>query len=252
MRSVLAALGEALTLDPELVDDLKTAISEACNNVVLHAYPDTVGEMFVELAVGRTHVGAVVQDFGDGIKHLSHSEDRMGVGLAVISALAERAEFLSEPDVGTTVKMSFAGGSRAIPEADPSGLGERPTAAEVKLSGDVVATVKPVALLARVLGRAARATAARAHFTVDRFTDLTLITNALGEYAEQSHDGEPVGFSILSAPRRLELAIGPLRSGSSAGLSTGGALDRLADELRFESADAHELLRVVFAERPPD
>jgi hypothetical protein len=152
--------------------------------------------------------------------------------------------------------MSFAGGSRFVPEPDPSGVGATPTAAEIELSGEVVATVTPVGLLSRVLGRAARATAARAHFTVDRFADLTLITDALGEFAAQSHDGEPVGFSILSAPRRLELAIGPLRTGSGAGLpeSAGGAepgatLERLADDVRIEKAEAHELLRVVFADR---
>ena len=256
VRGVLAALGEALALDPELLDDLKTAISEACNNVVLHAYPDAVGPMLVELAVSRTRVEVAVQDFGTGIQHLSPSDERMGVGLAVISALAERAEFLSEPDSGTTVKMSFAGGSRAVAESDPTGVGAVPTAAEIELSGEVVATVTPVGLLAGVLGRAARATAARAHFTVDRFADLTLITDALGEYATQSHDGEPVGFSIRSAPRRLELAIGPLRSGSGAGLpeSATGAeavatLGRLADELRVEPAAEYELLRVVFADR---
>ncbi|HWE32538.1 MAG TPA: ATP-binding protein [Solirubrobacteraceae bacterium] len=259
VRSVLAALGEALALDPELLDDLKTAISEACNNVVLHAYPGTVGPMFVELAVSRTRVEVTVEDFGGGIKHLSHSDDRMGVGLAVISALAERAEFLSEADAGTTVRMSFAGGSAEISESAPSGVGATPTAAEVKLSGDVVATVTPVELLARVLGRAARATAARAHFTVDRFADLTLITNALGDCAVESHDGQPVGFSILSAPRRLELAIGPLRNGSGAELSDSAAagepaatLGRLVDELRVEPDGAHELLRVVFADRSRD
>ncbi len=254
VRGVLAALGEALALDPELLDDLKTAISEACNNVVLHAYPEKVGPMLVELAVSRTHVEVCVQDFGTGIKHLSQSDDRMGVGLAVISALAERAEFLSEADSGTTVRMSFAGGSRIVPETALSGLGEVPTKAEIELSGEVVATVTPVGLLARVLGRAARATAARAHFTVDRFADLTMITDALGEYANQSHDGEPVGFSIRSAPRRLELAIGPLLIGSGAGLpqsATGepaATLGRLADELRVEEVDAYELLRVVFAD----
>jgi anti-sigma regulatory factor (Ser/Thr protein kinase) len=256
VRGVLAALSEALALDPELLDDIKTATSEACNNVVIHAYPDAVGPMLVEFAISHTRVEVAVQDVGTGIKHLSHSDDRMGVGLAVISALAECAEFLSEPDGGTTVKMSFAGGSSSVRASAPSAVGAAPTAAESELSGEVVATVTPVGLLARVLGRAARATAARAHFTVDRFADLTLITDALAEYAVRSHDGEPVGFSILSSPRRLELAIGPLRSGSGAGLPgpvTGGApaatLGRLADELRFEPGDAHELLRVVFADR---
>ena len=39
VRGMLGGVGELLAVDPELLDDLKTAVSEACNNVVLHAYP---------------------------------------------------------------------------------------------------------------------------------------------------------------------------------------------------------------------
>jgi len=47
VRSALSALVDAAGLSDELVTDLKTAISEACNNVVLHAYPDAPGPMVV-------------------------------------------------------------------------------------------------------------------------------------------------------------------------------------------------------------
>jgi anti-sigma regulatory factor (Ser/Thr protein kinase) len=237
VRSVLAALGDALALEPELLDDLKTAISEACNNVVVHAYGDEPGPMMVELAIGNDTVEAAVRDTGGGIKRASTSDDRMGVGLAVISALAHRAEFVSEPEGGTTVRMSFVGGSSQLGRITRSA----PTGATPPLTGDVVASVRPVALLAGVLGRAARATAARAHFTVDRFSELGLVTDALGNHAEQTADGEPIGFSIRSAPRRLELAVGPLRAGAR----PAPALELLADELHVESAGDHELLRVV-------
>jgi anti-sigma regulatory factor (Ser/Thr protein kinase) len=240
VRSVLAALGESLALEHELLDDLKTAISEACNNVVVHAYGGERGPMLVELAIGHDRVEALVRDHGGGIQRASHTDDRMGVGLAVISALATRAEFVSEPDGGTTVRMSFTGGS-----AELGWTGQHaPSGAMFELSGDVVATVTPVALLAGVLGRAARATAARAHFTVDRFSELGLVTDALGAHAVQSSDGTPVGFSIQSAPRRLELAIGPLRSGTP----PAPALQQLTDDLRVEPAGAHELLRVVVSD----
>jgi anti-sigma regulatory factor (Ser/Thr protein kinase) len=256
VRSVLAGLGDALALDPELLDDVKTAISEACNNVVLHAYGDEPGPLLVELAIGRDRVEALVRDHGRGINQVAASEDRMGVGLAVISALATRAEFLSEPGGGTTVKMSFAGGGALLERADVS---LDTAAAPAQLSGDVVATVAPVTLLAGVLGRAARATAARAHFTVDRFSDLALVTDALGKHAEQSADGAPIGFSIRSEPRRLELTVGPLRAGTGARLSAGdGARDQtttiglLADDLSVEPAGSHELLRVVVTDRSRD
>ena len=93
VRGALSGIGEALAFDPELLDDLKTAVSEACNNVVLHAYRDSPGPLSVEVLVGRDRVEAAVHDRGSGIHGVALAmEGRMGVGLAVISALADRAE----------------------------------------------------------------------------------------------------------------------------------------------------------------
>ena len=40
MRQALTGLGDAYDLDPDLLGDIKTAVTEACNNVVLHAYEE--------------------------------------------------------------------------------------------------------------------------------------------------------------------------------------------------------------------
>ena len=45
VRGVLAGVAELIGLDPELLDDLKTAVSEACNNVVMHAYDGVAGPL---------------------------------------------------------------------------------------------------------------------------------------------------------------------------------------------------------------
>ena len=47
VRGMLGGIAELLTMDAELLDDLKTAVSEACNNVVLHAYPEGSGPLSV-------------------------------------------------------------------------------------------------------------------------------------------------------------------------------------------------------------
>ena len=47
VRGVLAGVAELIGLDPELLDDLKTAVSEACNNVVMHAYEGETGPLTV-------------------------------------------------------------------------------------------------------------------------------------------------------------------------------------------------------------
>jgi serine/threonine-protein kinase RsbW len=84
VRSALSSLGEALALSEELVSDLKTAISEACNNVALHAYGTSSGPMIVEIDATDVGVSVRVVDHGTGITRISGGEDRMGLGLAVI------------------------------------------------------------------------------------------------------------------------------------------------------------------------
>ena len=96
----------------------------------------------------------------------------MGVGLAVISALAERAEFLSEPDAGTTVRMSFAGGASWFPSR-PERVGRTADGGRDQTLRRCRRDRYAGGTARRILGRAARATAARAHFTVDRFAELT-------------------------------------------------------------------------------
>jgi len=113
-RSVLGAVGDALTLDTELLDDLRTAVSEACNDVVLHAYEAEPGPLIMTLAAAPAGVEVLVRDRGTGIHQVSPRDDRMGVGLPVISALADRTEFRSNPDGGTDVRMLFMS-----PGADP-------------------------------------------------------------------------------------------------------------------------------------
>ena len=49
VRGMLSGLAELLEMDPELLDDLKTSVSEACNNVVQHAYEGEEGPLEVEV-----------------------------------------------------------------------------------------------------------------------------------------------------------------------------------------------------------
>src|SRR5438309_4200253 len=85
VRGVLGALSELLALDPELLDDMKTAISEACNNVVLHAYRGEPGLLGVSLYVRPDRIEAVVTDEGTGIPAAAGAEEGLhGVGLPLI------------------------------------------------------------------------------------------------------------------------------------------------------------------------
>ncbi len=251
VRSMLAGIADVLALDVELLDDLKTAVSEACNNVVLHAYDGVVGPMSVGFDAGDQGLEVTVRDYGSGIQYVASSaEDRMGVGLAVISALADRAEFLSSPDGGTEVRMAFLDRGALAQERDDQA--DATVGPSVGLSGDVVVTLAPVGLLVGVLGRVARSLAAGARFSLDRFSDVYLVTDELAAHAKRAACGPAVSFAIATDTRRLEITIGPFRDGtgahlrsSAAGAPSGSPLRLLADELTVERVDACEMLRLV-------
>jgi anti-sigma regulatory factor (Ser/Thr protein kinase) len=253
---MLAGIGEELALEAELLDDLKTAVSEACNNVVMHAYGAGVGPMTVDFEA-RSESDTIemsVRDNGDGIRGVSASHDRMGVGMAVISALADRSEFVNLPEGGTEVRMSFTG--RTTKQAAQRAEVRRGDDWSEQLDGDVVAVVSSALLLKGVLRRLARAVAAQAHFSVDRFSELYPVTDALAAHALAAASSRGIGFAIVGGNRRLELTIGKFRIGSSAGLreraQVVSPLKLLADEVSVEPDGDSEMLRVVMADTTGD
>jgi len=256
VRAMLAATAETLGFEPELLDDLKTAVSEACNNVVVHAYNGDAGPLDVNVDVQDSSVGVTVRDEGRGIQQLTPSEERMGVGLAVISALSDRVEFVGGHDHGTEVRMEFASASAA---GRLSGAAELPRPGDSSASGlpgEISVTLSPVSLLAGVMGRVARALAASARFSFDRFSDIYLIADAIAAHAERAASADWIGFSLDTTDGKLELKVAPLRVGSGSRLEQEAGPDRprsplgmLVDELVVERGEDAETLRVVLADR---
>jgi serine/threonine-protein kinase RsbW len=256
VRGMLGGVAELLAMDPELLDDLKTAVSEACNNVVLHAYPDGSGPLTVSLNATDAGIEVMVRDQGVGIPEDASADDRIqGVGLPVIRALAAEAEFRRCSGGGTEVWMVFPG------QRDGRPLYERPAAPAPddgwteQLRGDAVVSVSPVELLSGVLGRLSRALAANARFSLDRFSDVYLVTDAIAAHSAAAASGPRIAFAITAGGRRLELTVGPFRLGSGGELrgraqteETRSPLELLSDELKIEPADGIELLRVLMVD----
>jgi anti-sigma regulatory factor (Ser/Thr protein kinase) len=253
VRGMLSGIAEALGFDAELLDDLKTAVSEACNNVVLHAYEEGPGPLLVTLVVDAGSIEVTVRDWGRGIHQVTPSEDRLHVGLALISALADRSEFVSAAEGGAEVRMEFHRPVGPLPVVDGAETSEESSASEEwrsQLLGDVVVTLSPVTLLSGVLGRLTRALAAGSRFTLDRFSDLYLVTDALSAHAAGAARSPRISFAVLAGKRRLEMTIGPFSPGASRELSAGdpdgqSLLAMLTDELTVEPTDSSELLRLV-------
>jgi len=248
VRGALSAIGETLAFEPELLDDIKTAVSEACSNVVLHAYPDEPGPLAVVVAVGHDQVQAVVHDRGTGIRSVSSGEDRMGVGLAVITALAERAEFISTPGEGTEVRMEFAGRVGRPPRAAelPESMSIDGHVPHFELGGKVVVSLSSAALLGAVLDRVARGMAAGAHFSVARIRELSPLAETLAAHTSAAAGENPLAFGLSAENRRLELAIGPLHSGSTADLDAD--LGELVAELDVDRGAESETLRLIVSD----
>src|SRR5581483_160087 len=94
VRGMLGGIAELLQLDPELLDDLKTAVSEAANNVVMHAYEGATGPLEVCLFVESDGIEVIVRDRGRGIPVMAPSDDRLqGVGIPIMRALAQQTAF---------------------------------------------------------------------------------------------------------------------------------------------------------------
>src|SRR4029077_15937665 len=184
VRGVLGGMAEILALDVELLDDLKTAVSEACNNVVMHAYGGDSGPLSVGLYVSEDEIEVVVRDRGQGIHVLTPSDDRLqGVGIPIMRALAEKTAFRPLANGGTEVWMQFSGLRDGELLYRPPAPASDEDAWATHLSGDAVVSLSPVNFVGGVLGRLARALAARARFSLDRFSDVYLVTDALAAHA---------------------------------------------------------------------
>ncbi len=257
VRGVLAGVAELIGLDPELLDDLKTAVSEACNNVIMHAYDAETGPLGVRMYIDPEAIEVVVEDQGSGLPPLAPADETIrGVGLSVIRALAAQAEFRATPEGGTEVRMSFAGQRDGKPLFHLPSMPGPDDHAGPWLSGDVVVSLSPISLLAGVLGRVARALAARARFSLDRFSDVYLVTDAIAAHASRAAKGPRLSFAISTDAQRLELVIGPFVEGSGGQLSqqagdysAAWALTMLSDELEVRRDGEGEILYVVMIDR---
>jgi serine/threonine-protein kinase RsbW len=110
VRQALAGMADALDFDAAVLADMKMAVSEACTNVVVHAYEGEAGTLEVEMHAGENGLTIVVRDHGAGIQpRPARSEPpALGLGLPLIAALSDAFELRGSTGMGTEVRMMFA------------------------------------------------------------------------------------------------------------------------------------------------
>jgi serine/threonine-protein kinase RsbW len=107
VRHALRGLLEASGVPEERISDITLAVTEACANAVLHAYPDSRGqfEAGAELSP-RGELVVTVRDYGSGMAPRVDSPG-LGVGLPVMAAIADGLEIDTPEGSGTIVRMTF-------------------------------------------------------------------------------------------------------------------------------------------------
>ena len=114
-RSAVACF--AAQMDPTLEElgDIRTAVSEAVTNCIVHAYPDELGIITLRCRIlkGNT-LDIVIKDRGIGIADLEQAKkpmfttggaDRSGMGITIMESFMSSLTITSEPGKGTTVHM---------------------------------------------------------------------------------------------------------------------------------------------------
>ena len=104
-------------LDPtvEEMDDIKTAVSEAVTNAVIHGYQGGEGTIYIETGIAGQEATVIVRDLGVGIPDIEKamepmyttdlSGERSGMGFSFMEAFMDEVNVESEPGKGTTVTL---------------------------------------------------------------------------------------------------------------------------------------------------
>ncbi|GHV34134.1 anti-sigma F factor [Clostridia bacterium] len=121
-RTAVAAF--AAQLDPTLdeIGDVKTAVSEAVTNCIVHAYPDSIGKIHIaartcengELEISVRDTGRGIPDIGQARTAMftTGGSERSGMGFTIMESFMDKVKVRSAPGKGTTVTMRRKLGGR--------------------------------------------------------------------------------------------------------------------------------------------
>ena len=114
-RSAVACFAAQMDPNLEELGDIRTAVSEAVTNCIVHAYPDELGIITLRCRILKDNVlDIVIKDKGIGIADLEQAKrplfttggsDRSGMGFTIMESVMTYMEVTSEPGKGTTVHM---------------------------------------------------------------------------------------------------------------------------------------------------
>ena len=114
-RAAVACFASQLDPTMEELGDIKTAVSEAVTNCIVHAYPDCLGEIILKARILPGHVlDLVIRDHGIGIENVEEARkpmyttggaERSGMGFTIMESFMNELRVTSQPGKGTAVHM---------------------------------------------------------------------------------------------------------------------------------------------------
>lgn len=114
----VAVSGFVAQLDPTVdeISDIKTAVSEAVTNAIVHGYKDCVGKIYISVAIAEDNLVVIkIKDKGCGISDIQKAMEplfttcdtgeRSGLGFSVMESMMDKIKVRSKPGTGTTVTL---------------------------------------------------------------------------------------------------------------------------------------------------
>ena len=241
VRHALAGMAEALEMDPAQVADLKTVVTEACMNVVVHAYEDDAGPMEIDAYPDGEALIVTVRDRGAGIRpRPDTTRQSLRMGLPLIAALSTSFELSGAPDRGTEVTMRM----------NISRNGDLDAAVAHEPAADGAAMAMPAGqLVSPVLSRIISIFAVRANFSVDRLSDAVLLGDAISAQTPAHFPDGTAHVHVDEDDGALVVSVGPMVDGGGEEFLSrlripeiDATLEGLADDIRVESDGDSERL----------
>ena len=114
-RSAVSCFAAQLDPTMEELGDIRTAVSEAVTNAIVHGYPEELGIVTIRCRILKDNIlDIVVKDKGVGISNIEEARrplfttggaDRSGMGFTIMESFMTSLDIISEPGKGTTVHM---------------------------------------------------------------------------------------------------------------------------------------------------
>ena len=114
-RLAVASFCSCVKIDIETLSDIKTAVSEAVTNSVVHAYPETIGEIDINVLIDDNTITITITDYGIGIEDIEKAKqpfytskpemERSGMGFTVMEGFMDKVEIISNKNKGTQITL---------------------------------------------------------------------------------------------------------------------------------------------------